>query len=116
MKLLTSRNGSYLTGNEIADAVMDYGLALARRQELDVVDIPFVGTDGDICRVQLMIGWLTDTAAVSDGHLAEELLESDTTLALVAKAESVGVIHAQPFSEDELSRMQGNHVEPIESY
>lgn len=116
MKLLTSRNASYLTGNEIADAVMHYGLALARRQELDVVDIPFVATDGEVRRVQLMIGWLTDTAAVSDGYRAEELVESDTTRSLVAKAESVGVVHARPFSEEELSRLRVMHLEPVESY
>jgi hypothetical protein len=101
MKILSNRNGSYLTGTEIADAVLHYGLVLAKKRDVDIVNVPFVGSDGLVRRVELTIGWQADTVAVSDAAPAEELLEVDTILAIYAKAESVGVIHARAFTDEE---------------
>jgi len=110
MKLLTNRYGAYLTGDDIADAVVHYGLALARRQELDVVDIPFRNGDGTIGRVQLTIGWLTETAATTTSAMSagavDELVEVDTSLSMYDKAESTGVIRARAFSAEEASRLK----------
>jgi hypothetical protein len=110
MKLLTNRYGAYLTGDDIADAVVHYGLALARRQELDVVDIPFRNGDGTVGRVQLTIGWLTETVATTTPAMSagavDELIEVDTSLSIYDKAESSGVIRARPFSAEEASRLK----------
>jgi hypothetical protein len=105
MKLLTNRNGSYLTGTEIADAVLRYGLALAKRQDVDIVDVPFVDSEGRIRRVELMVGWHSDTTATSDSGPTHELIEVDTILAMYAKADSLGVIHALPFTDSERDEM-----------
>jgi hypothetical protein len=105
MKLLTNRNGSYLTGTEIADAVLHYGLVLAKKRDLDIVNVPFVASDGAIRRVELTIGWQMDTAAVSDAEPTDELLEIDTIVAIYAKADSIDVIHAQPFTDEEHDQM-----------
>jgi hypothetical protein len=105
MKLLTNRNGSYLTGTEIADAVLRYGLALAKRQDVDIVDVPFVGSDGVIRRVEFTVGWQADTDAVSDAEPMDELVEVDTILSIYAKAESRAVVHAQPFSNEERDQL-----------
>ena len=105
MKLLTNRNGSYLTGTEIADAVLHYGLALAKKRDVDIVDVPFIARDGAIRRVEMTIGWQTDTTAVSDAEPVDELLEIDTILAIYAKADSTGMIHGQPFTDEEHDQM-----------
>lgn len=42
MKLITTALGSYLTGDDIADAVLEYGHALARDQRTDLIEIPIV--------------------------------------------------------------------------
>jgi hypothetical protein len=104
MKLLTNRSGSYLTGDDIADAVMSYGLALARMRRVDQVDIPFVADDRVVRRVKLVIGWLSQLTVTSRGGDGDELLEVDTILALYAKAGATGVVHAEPFTEEELRR------------
>ena len=57
MKVLSNTVGSFLTGSAIADAVMALNLALTRRRQVDVVDIPFIDSAGDQSRVQLAIGW-----------------------------------------------------------
>jgi hypothetical protein len=116
MKHLTNRAGSFLTGTEIADAVMQYALQLARQRDVDLVEIPFVAADGAIRRVELTIGWLADLVAVSDGRGSKELVEHATVDSIRAKADSVGVLRASPFSGDDLERMRSGFVEPAESY
>lgn len=104
MKLLTNRSGSYLTGDDIADAVMSYGLALTRMRRVDLVEIPFVADDRVIRRVDLVIGWLNQVTATPRGGTGDDLLEVDTILALYAKAGATGVVRAEPFTEEELRR------------
>jgi hypothetical protein len=115
MKLITSRVGSYLTGNEIADAVMRYGLALARKQQLDLIEIPFISNDGSVRRAQFTIGGQVETAAVSRAEPRDELVESDTAQLLNDKAESVGVIVARPFSTEELADFATTQIDYVES-
>jgi len=70
VKNIVSRTGTFRTGDDIADAVMVYSLALARHREVDIVDFPFVSEEGAPGRVQLTIGWMLDAAAVTcrNGH------------------------------------------------
>ena len=89
MKTIVTASGAYRTGTEIADAVTAYGLALARARELDIVDIPFVGPDGALNRVQFRIGWLIETAVTTDLRPAEEVIEIDTTLDLLDRTRFV---------------------------
>jgi hypothetical protein len=109
MKLLTNRTGSYLTGDELADAVMRYSLALARRRELDVVDIPFITDDGGVRRVELPIGWSANTTATSSAERGQELTESDTARQMNEKAARIATLRAYPFTPDELDRLRGQH-------
>jgi len=104
MKLLTNRSGSYLTGDDVADAVMSYALALARMRRVDRVDIPFMAHDRVIRRVELVIGWRNQLTAIPRGSSGDELLEVDTILALYAKAAATGVVRAEPFTQEELLR------------
>lgn len=106
MKLLINRNGSYLTGDDLADAVMDYGLALARNREMDIVDIPFLASDGSVGRVQLTVGWNLDTNSTSAADANHELVEPETTQALNAKADSIEALHAHPFSPEEVAQLR----------
>ncbi|WP_314507244.1 hypothetical protein [uncultured Microbacterium sp.] len=90
MKTIVTTIGSFATGTEIADAVTDYALALARCHAVDVVDLPFIATDGTRRRIQLRIGWLTDTAAVSGPHFDDEPTEIETVLTMQHKAVQLG--------------------------
>ncbi|MDF2555698.1 MAG: hypothetical protein K0R60_1593, partial [Microbacterium sp.] len=48
MKTLTTGAGSYLTGDDISDAVLQYWRALTRDRQVDIVDVPFLDECG--CR------------------------------------------------------------------
>jgi len=88
MKTIITTSGAFRTGTEIADAVTAYALALARVRALDVVDIPFLTRDGSLHRAQFRIGWQVETAVTSDERPADELMEVDTILDLLAKSRS----------------------------
>jgi hypothetical protein len=71
MKLLTTVSGSYLTGTDLADAVISYGLALTRAHAVDVVSIPFSRPDGSTRTVDFTVGWQLGTAAISADGIAD---------------------------------------------
>ena len=106
VKLITNRTGSYLTGDELADAAMQYGLALARLRDLDVIDIPFVSPEGVVLRVQLTIGWGADTAVTTTCTRQQELVEIDTEMRMRASADALTTVRGHPFSADELNAIQ----------
>ena len=80
MKLITTALGSYLTGDEIADAVLEYSHALARNQDTDLVDIPVV-VDHTTSRLRLTIGWLVQLHTLESASDRPELVEPATTQA-----------------------------------
>jgi nitrogen fixation protein len=74
VKLLTNSSGAYLTGDDIADAVLTYGAALANERRVDLVDIPYILTDdhGAVGSVTLTVGWRTEINSIRhDGERAE---------------------------------------------
>jgi hypothetical protein len=104
MKVLTAGGGSYLTGSDIADAVVRYGLALARRRDVDLVDIPFVG-DGQVRRAIFTVGWRCETRSITCADEGDELVEVGTTFALDAKANAVARRRAHAFTADEAAAL-----------
>ena len=100
MKTIRTAGHSFLTGTEIADAVMAYGLALARVRDLDVVDIPFVTADGSITRVEFRIGWLIDTVVTAVEQRADELIDVNTIFGLLAKTRSLTPTRIRMASRD----------------
>lgn len=90
MKALTTRVGTYVTGDAVADAVLTYALALARMHALDLVEIPFRATSGAVSHVQFRLGWLVDMDAVSQGDSEEgELIDRDVVTELAAREHSL---------------------------
>ncbi|KHK98768.1 hypothetical protein LK09_07620 [Microbacterium mangrovi] len=103
MKLLTNSAGSYLTGDDIADAVMAYGRALVEEQCAAVVDVPFLNSAGSDQRVQLTVGWGIALNAIYPVESPSELVDDatvdhlkDETARLVKEASPSG---DAPFAE-----------------
>lgn len=109
MKAIVTAYGSYSTGTELADAVVAYGLALARDHAVDVVDIPFVSASGRIERVQLRVGWLSDMSSVTVDVVAEELLEDDTLLTLMEHTEAVDGSRGETFAKEDIDDLHFAH-------
>jgi hypothetical protein len=110
MKSIVTTYGSYLTGTEIADAVTGYGLALARAHSVDVVDIPFIASDGSIGRVELRIGWLSDMAAVLSSEPHDELVEVDTILTLLSKTNYLEGGQGLAFADEDIEPLRSADV------
>ncbi|HEX5857070.1 MAG TPA: hypothetical protein VFY91_03080 [Microbacterium sp.] len=89
MKTVHTASASFLTGADIADAVMTYGLELARAESLDVIDIPFITARGSTSRAQLRIGWRIDTAVTYREHDPDELFDADAAFALLDKIQAL---------------------------
>ncbi len=115
MKTVVTTLGSFPTGTEIADAVTGYGLALSRARTVDVVDIPYVAVDGSAGRVELQIGWHSETVVIagaeaSEQAFGEEPFEVDTILALQEKTRA---LHAPPAAAAPFS-VHTDQARPVE--
>jgi hypothetical protein len=98
MKYVSNGVGSFLTGSDIADAVLAYGLALSRLRMRDIVDIPFVDTSGIRRRAQFVVGWVTDLTVTTSGWASDELIEPETAGALRSKTAGVETPETVPFT------------------
>ena len=78
MKRIVTTIGDFRTGDDIADAIGRYCLALARAHETDLVEFPYRDPRGDVDRIELRIGWLVDIGIAHDGGVGDELVEPDT--------------------------------------
>jgi hypothetical protein len=67
---------AFITGDEIADAVLDYGVALANAGHADKVVVPGIGRDGD-SRFDLLIGPASQLSAAHVEHTGAELEDPD---------------------------------------
>lgn len=81
MKLITTALGSYLTGDDIADAVLDYSHALAREQRTDLIEIPIV-VDHSTTRLRFTVGWTVQLHTVGAVSSQPELVDDDLTRSL----------------------------------
>ena len=104
MKLLKNGSGAYLTGDDIADAVLRYGVALANEQRVDLVEVPYVADDhGRVGSVRLIVGWRAEIHAVD--HRAEgiELLDDAILVDLRARTTALNPSGDTPLSADVIS-------------
>ena len=63
---------AFITGDAIADAVLDYGVALANAGHADKIAVPGIGRDGD-GRFDLLIGPASQLSAAHVDHTGPEL-------------------------------------------
>jgi hypothetical protein len=108
MKALTTRVGTYITGDAVADAVLTYSLALARLQQLDLVDIPVRNGDGRVARVQFRLGWMVDMDSVSKGGPPDaELLDAAVIADLREREIALHPRGDSRFAADEMPEIVG---------
>lgn len=87
MKLISNSAGSYLTGDDIADAVVLLAIALSNARSTDVVDFPFRGTDGGIESVTFMIGEHTTVNTETRAVRGAEVVDAPAVDAILARLE-----------------------------
>ena len=108
MKLITNPSGAYLTGDDIADAVLDYRVALANERRVALVDLPYIVTDdhGAVGRVRLTVGWRAElNATVHIGDVVE-LLDDGLILELHERTTALHPSGDRPLTADDLSYLE----------
>jgi hypothetical protein len=103
VKILVTSDSRVCTGDAIADAVVDYSLALTRLQAIDVVRIPVRDEDGGERTVEFVIGWNMPVVAVPESTAADELIDADALGALVERATATERRRGEPFDDADLA-------------
>ena len=75
MKLLRYAGGEYLTGDDIATAMLAYSEALADRSTADSVEIPILDADGARQTAIFLLGPASQIVAKSTDSGGEELVD-----------------------------------------
>lgn len=80
MRRVLYGGGSILTGDRIADALLDYAAALARAGTADHLSVPGIGSDGQPAAVDLVIGPASQLIAEHEETPGDDL-EDDAFIA-----------------------------------
>jgi hypothetical protein len=104
LKVLSNRNGSYLTGTALADAVFRYAFALAELGRIDTIDIPVFTADRVVVRLQITVGQFADVNIVEHPSEDPELIDQTTTARLTAKADGL-TRSGEPFTPEEVGAL-----------
>jgi hypothetical protein len=101
MKTLITQVGMYVTGDAVADAVLQYWRALNDESRADIVEIPTVASDGSRSRLRLTLG-ATLPLAVVDADPAQGFDDDGAADLVLAQMRSLTFSAAAPFSPGEL--------------
>lgn len=72
----------FLTGDEIADALLAYGRALGDDERAEIIEIPVREDDGTIVEAKFLIGPASQIVAKRVRHEGPELEDSDLVVRL----------------------------------
>ncbi|MEI5583534.1 MULTISPECIES: hypothetical protein [unclassified Agromyces] len=97
MKELTYAGGEVLTGDAIAEAVLEFAEALARHDEAAQVTFPSLGEDGSILETTLLIGPASQIIARAVEVEHEELVDERAVEELRGR---IRALRAGPSSDD----------------
>jgi hypothetical protein len=89
VKLLSYAGATYSTGTAIADAVLAYSVALARRQLTELVKLPFVAASGETLHLEIPIGWMREIAGISQPAGDSELEDVETVEGLTERTRAL---------------------------
>ncbi|MCU1571381.1 MAG: hypothetical protein JWR33_2122 [Naasia sp.] len=94
---------SFITGDEIANALLDYACALAQAGQYDVVHIPAHGELGGRSHVRLLVGPGTQLLAEPVTAPGDDVTDPETVQLLVDRAAELRRIHPPLIENDYLS-------------
>jgi hypothetical protein len=106
MKALTTRVGTYVTSDDVADAVAEYALALSKEQRVDAVELPFVTDDGRDGRVRLTIGWGAELDVVSHQQPSSEIPDPVVIADIRSRAQTLRATGDAPLNRDEAANLR----------
>lgn len=107
MKRIIYAGSEFLTGDDIAAALMRYSAALAEVGEAETVTIPALEVDGTIGTVDLLVGPASQIIAIPVGRGGTELIDVGVLAELEARTRRlrpIAVIDPEPPTEVDFDR------------
>jgi len=89
VKIIVYAGDELLTGDEIADALLEYGQALALHGLAATVDIPTLEADGSRSTTKLLLGPASQIVARNGKVAVEELQDPGVVADLVARTRAL---------------------------
>lgn len=107
MKVLTTVQGSYITGTAIADAVVRCNESVTVTRQIDCVSVPFVNDDGGLDWVQILVGPPYEIAVDPIETTLPELVHPDAVARVERRRLDVDPFPSTPFSWDDVEWAEG---------
>lgn len=89
MQLIMYGGEEFLTGDEIADALLAYGRALGEEERAEIIEIPVREDDGSIVAAKFLIGPASQIVAKDVSGRGPELEDGELVLRLKELTRSV---------------------------
>ena len=112
MKVLTTVQGSYVTGSELADAVLRCHDAVTAAREIDCISVPFVHDGGGLRWVKILVG---PPYRIEVGDIESAKPELIDPAALARVEDRIHDLHpfsSTPFTRDDMDWAEGVHHSP----
>jgi hypothetical protein len=107
MKVLTTVHGSYVTGSEIADAVVRCHDAVTATREIDCISVPFVHDGGGLRWVKILLGppYRIEVGAIESAK--PELIDSAALASVEDRIRDLHPFSSTPFTRDDMDWAEG---------
>jgi hypothetical protein len=105
VKRIQHAGGSVLTGDALADAVLDYARTLGNRHMLDVVDIPVINDHGESGQARMLIGSGIQLMTVTASSTSPELEDQDAVNTILRQTADKSVARARPFARGDVGNV-----------
>ena len=101
MKLVIYAGGEYLTGDEIAEALIDLSEALADDGSAETIDLPFIDRDGTRQTASFLVGPASQIVAKTISEESEELRDPDAVERIQARIRGLHATAAAAGPDDD---------------
>jgi hypothetical protein len=109
MKSIHYASDVFITGDEIADALVHFAEALARHEMSMAVDVPVQFTSGEVLPVSFLLGPASQLVAVPVPKGDREIIDTELVTWLKTQAASIGVSRARPVDNDGQSGLPSDY-------
>jgi hypothetical protein len=82
MQVIVYAGGEYMTGDEIATALLEYSRALGQEDTAQIVEIPIIADDGSRAEAKFLIGPASQIVTKSVRTGLDELVDPDVVARL----------------------------------
>ena len=101
MKVIHYGTDELVTGDRIADALVRYAQFLAVARLAATVDIPVIGSDGEVITASVLLGPASQIVALTKDTELKEIVDEVLVSDLMAKADKIGPAKAYPSASHE---------------